>query len=193
MALLGTSGKAGLRTLRQKGASQWNLSRFQLRFLSSTSTKSENLLNLLRATGVSSVAEEYLNGFEKVKGSSPAFAVIKVGGEVVEYELETLVKTCSILHSMNLQPIVIHGGGPQMNDELKARGVEPNYIGGHRVTDEATLDVAKTIFTDLNNRVSFCRFSYYDSTICLMSCRLSMRSEKKGRKQKGFHLVYSMQ
>jgi len=153
MALLGTSGKAGLRTLRQKGASQWNLSRFQLRFLSSTSTKSENLLNLLRATGVSSVAEEYLNGFEKIKGSSPAFAVIKVGGEVVEYELETLVKTCSILHSMNLQPIVIHGGGPQMNDELKARGVEPNYIGGHRVTDEATLDVAKTIFTDLNNRV----------------------------------------
>jgi len=84
---------------------------------------------------------------------SPAFAVIKVGGEVVEEELETLTKTCVTLQQAGLKPIVIHGGGPQMNKELALQGVEPQYIKGSRVTDEATLAVAQRVFTGLNKRV----------------------------------------
>jgi N-acetyl-gamma-glutamyl-phosphate reductase/acetylglutamate kinase len=83
----------------------------------------------------------------------PVFTLIKVGGEVVDNELEPLVETCLKLQADGMQPIVIHGGGPQLNDELKLRGVEPNYVRGHRVTDVATLDVAQAVFTRLNEKV----------------------------------------
>lgn len=71
----------------------------------------------------------------------------------MDNELEPLVQTCLSLQADGMQPIVIHGGGPQLNDELKLRGVEPNYVRGHRVTDVATLDVAQAVFTKLNERV----------------------------------------
>ena len=45
---------------------------------------------------------------------------------------------------------MIHGGGPQLNDELAKAGVQPEYIGGHRVTDEATMKVAKRVFESAN-------------------------------------------
>ena len=78
-------------------------------------------------------ASGYLDSFRQVvhKHAHPCFAVIKVGGEVVEPgpSLDSLANTCVLLHSLGLKPIVIHGGGPQMNDELKRQGVEPQYIG----------------------------------------------------------------
>jgi N-acetyl-gamma-glutamyl-phosphate reductase / acetylglutamate kinase len=46
--------------------------------------------------------------------------------------------------------VVIHGGGPQLNDELAKAGVQPEYIGGHRVTDPATMKVAKRVFEAAN-------------------------------------------
>lgn len=56
--------------------------------------------------------------------------VVKVGGEVITKEPETLARSLKFLQSQGLQPVVVHGGGPQLNDELKKAGVEPNYIGG---------------------------------------------------------------
>ena len=93
----------------------------------------------------------YLQQFRRFTG--PAFAIIKVGGEVVEDELDVLCASCSLLANLGLMPIIIHGGGPQMNRELARRNVEPNYVGGHRVTDKATLEIAQNIFTGLNERV----------------------------------------
>mmetsp|Transcript_22345 Transcript_22345/g.35751 ORF Transcript_22345/g.35751 Transcript_22345/m.35751 type:complete len:813 (-) Transcript_22345:2715-5153(-) len=120
------------------------------RFLSST-IRNRELDVLARAVYGSESIERYLNKFSK--NESPAFTVIKVGGDVVEYELDILTKTCATLHKVGLRPVIIHGGGPQMNDELKRMGVEPQYIRGSRVTDETTLSVAERIFKELNQRV----------------------------------------
>mmetsp|Transcript_17435 Transcript_17435/g.34251 ORF Transcript_17435/g.34251 Transcript_17435/m.34251 type:complete len:860 (-) Transcript_17435:265-2844(-) len=116
-----------------------------------TTIVKEVMPEILRSVSETEEVEYYLDKFSKFEGS--AFAVIKVGGDVVEYELDDLVQTCSILHKAGLKPVVIHGGGPQMNDELARKGVEPQYINGSRVTDEATLEVAQRIFTELNERV----------------------------------------
>mmetsp|Transcript_11281 Transcript_11281/g.20852 ORF Transcript_11281/g.20852 Transcript_11281/m.20852 type:complete len:812 (+) Transcript_11281:163-2598(+) len=96
-------------------------------------------------------ASRLLDKFRRCE--SDAFAVIKVGGDVVEYELEELVETCGKLRENGLMPVVIHGGGPQMNDELKRVGVQPEYIRGSRITDKDTLEVAQRIFTSLNQRI----------------------------------------
>jgi acetylglutamate kinase len=61
--------------------------------------------------------------------------VVKVGGEVITKDLPALVSSLRFLRDFGLLPVVVHGGGPQLNDELAKAGVAPQYIGGHRVTD----------------------------------------------------------
>ncbi|CAI5715651.1 unnamed protein product [Hyaloperonospora brassicae] len=82
-------------------------------------------------------------------GARPT-TVIKIGGDVIIHELATLIESLRFMRETGLFPIVVHGAGPQMNDELARQGVEPQYVGGNRVTDRETLDVAQTIFSATN-------------------------------------------
>lgn len=79
--------------------------------------------------------------------------VIKIGGEVIENELGTLVRSLNFLRDAGLFPILVHGAGPQMNAELARAGVEPQYVGGNRVTDQRTLAIAKKIFLQANRKI----------------------------------------
>lgn len=79
--------------------------------------------------------------------------VIKIGGEVIENELETLVNSLSFLKQAGLFPVLVHGAGPQMNAELARAGIEPEYVGGNRVTDKGTLAIAKKIFLNANRKL----------------------------------------
>ncbi|DBA02517.1 TPA: hypothetical protein N0F65_010989 [Lagenidium giganteum] len=79
--------------------------------------------------------------------------VIKIGGEVIENELDTLVKSLIFLRDAGLFPIIVHGAGPQMNAELAKAGIEPQYVKGNRVTDKDTLAIAKKIFLKANRRL----------------------------------------
>jgi len=82
---------------------------------------------------------------------SQQLAVVKVGGEVMlTEEIDVFARGLAFLYNVGLFPVVVHGAGPQMNDEMARRGVEPNYVGGMRVTDEPTLAVARKIFMDVN-------------------------------------------
>jgi hypothetical protein len=51
------------------------------------------------------------------------FAVIKIGGAVVEENLDELAKQLAFLHRVGLYPTVVHGGGPQLNDALAKAGI----------------------------------------------------------------------
>jgi N-acetyl-gamma-glutamyl-phosphate reductase/acetylglutamate kinase len=79
--------------------------------------------------------------------------VIKIGGEVIENELDSLVRSLHFLKQAGLFPILVHGAGPQMNAELAKQGVEPHYVGGNRVTDQETLAIAKKIFLQANRKI----------------------------------------
>ena len=66
--------------------------------------------------------------------SQPAkFAVIKIGGAVFDH-LEEIALNLSFLYRVGLYPVVLHGGGPQLNDIMERAGVVPDYIDGIRVT-----------------------------------------------------------
>ena len=90
----------------------------------------------------------YLNRFAAVDQSR--FAVIKVGGAVLGEQLEETAGALAFLHTVGLTPIVLHGGGPQLDAALKARGVETPRIDGLRVTDAAAIDVARDVFIGEN-------------------------------------------
>ena len=83
-----------------------------------------------------------------------ALVVVKVGGDIITRELPTLVASLQSLLALGLFPVVVHGGGPQLNDELARAGVKPEYIGGHRVTDAATMRVAQRVFEAANAQLA---------------------------------------
>ncbi|MDJ0973994.1 MAG: acetylglutamate kinase [Planctomycetota bacterium] len=74
--------------------------------------------------------------------------VIKLGGELAANAdvLKSLAQDVSLLAHVNIRVIVVHGGGPQATKLSKLLGLEPKMVQGRRVTDEATLAVAKMVF-----------------------------------------------
>lgn len=100
--------------------------------------------------GTSPESAQYLKLFT----SQPEkFAVLKVGGAVVQEELNTLVSSLAFLVKVGLYPIIIHGGGPQLNEALKQAGIEPQYVEGLRVTDPETLSIALEVFQEENSKI----------------------------------------
>ena len=77
--------------------------------------------------------------------SNNNIAVIKVGGAILTNELSTLVGSIHLMHRAGLCPVIVHGGGPQLNGILLGKGIEPNYCDGIRITDEKTLSIAKNV------------------------------------------------
>jgi N-acetyl-gamma-glutamyl-phosphate reductase/acetylglutamate kinase len=102
---------------------------------------------ILRAVGSAQDAEE----FQRIYGSGERhYAVVKAGGEVIRDELDTFVAGLATMKAVGLFPIVVHGAGPQMNEVMDQQGIEPNYVGGLRVTDEHVLGVARKVFLEAN-------------------------------------------
>lgn len=74
--------------------------------------------------------------------------VIKLGGEIVARpgRLASLSEDISLLTHVGIRVVLVHGGGPQASELSRRLGHEPRLVEGRRVTDEATLDVAKMVF-----------------------------------------------
>jgi acetylglutamate kinase len=90
----------------------------------------------------------YLQRFSALDQSR--FAVIKVGGAILQKQMKETADALAFLHTVGLTPIVIHGGGPQLDATLKERGIETPKIDGLRVTDAATMDAARDVFIGEN-------------------------------------------
>ncbi len=57
-----------------------------------------------------------------------------------------------LLKAVGINPIVVHGGGPQIGAALKAQGVESRFVDGLRVTDQATMGVAEMVLCGAINK-----------------------------------------
>lgn len=94
---------------------------------------------------------EYLNRFSQV--DQERFAVVKVGGAVIEEELDALASALAFLQTVGLAPIVVHGGGPQLDAALAEAGIETVRKKGLRVTPPDAIPVIRKTLTDLNVRL----------------------------------------
>ncbi len=74
--------------------------------------------------------------------------VVKLGGEIAANPsaLLSFAQEVSLLAHVNIRLVVVHGGGPQATELSRRLGLEPKLVQGRRITDEATLDVAKMVF-----------------------------------------------
>lgn len=64
--------------------------------------------------------------------------------------LQTLSSALAFLNHVGLYPVVVHGGGPQLNKIIESSGVEPQFEDGIRVTDPKTLSIARALFLEEN-------------------------------------------
>ena len=74
--------------------------------------------------------------------------VVKLSGKVTEDQqnLTSLAEELALLHQVGIRICVVHGGGKQLSELATKLGVEQTIIEGRRVTDDATLEMAKMIF-----------------------------------------------
>jgi len=88
---------------------------------------------------------EALPYIQRFKGQT---FVVKLSGKVTEEHavLGSLAEELALLHQVGIRICVVHGGGKQLTELAAQLGVAQTIIDGRRVTDDATLDMAKMIF-----------------------------------------------
>jgi acetylglutamate kinase len=78
--------------------------------------------------------------------------VLKLGGELLEDAAAMRQSAQAIVRAANAGPlVVVHGGGRAIDAELRARGAQPKFVDGLRVTDDAALDAVVGVLAGRNN------------------------------------------
>ena len=92
-------------------------------------------------------ARVLLEALPWIKRFSGATIVIKYGGHAMAEERlkESFAQDIILMKYIGLNPVVVHGGGPQIGQVLKAMGIESEFVQGMRVTDRATMDVVEMV------------------------------------------------
>ena len=105
----------------------------------SKSYKKDTILKLLSGMSSEKEIRKYLDRFSS---DDYKFAVIKVGGAVIQNDLDNLVSSLAFLNEVGLRPIIVHGGGPKLSQELERKKISFSFKEGQRVTSKKVLDVA---------------------------------------------------
>lgn len=84
-----------------------------------------------------------------------ATVVVKYGGAaMVDPSLRTAcLADVAWLHRQGASVVLVHGGGPEVSEEMRRQGLEPRFVEGLRVTDEAALAVTQRVLVGSTNRM----------------------------------------
>lgn len=80
--------------------------------------------------------------------------VVKYGGAAMRSEelTRSILEDVTLLRFVGMNPVLIHGGGPEINRMLEALDIESHFIDGLRVTDDATMDVVQMVLAGKINK-----------------------------------------
>lgn len=98
-----------------------------------------------------SILVESLPYIKKFSGKT---FVIKYGGHAMENEelKYSFAEDITLLKYVGINPVIVHGGGPQIADFLKKLGIKSEFASGMRITDEATMEVVEMILSGKINK-----------------------------------------
>ena len=108
-------------------------------------------MNNSAATNTAHILTEALPYIQRYAGKT---IVIKYGGNAMTDEKlkEGFARDIVLLKQVGINPIIVHGGGPQIGNVLKQIGKESHFIDGMRVTDTETMDVVQMVLGGLVNK-----------------------------------------
>ncbi len=80
--------------------------------------------------------------------------VVKYGGNAMTEDtlIDSFARNIVLMKEVGINPVVIHGGGPQIGELLKKLNIESRFVGGMRVTDAETMDVVEMVLGGLVNK-----------------------------------------
>jgi len=80
--------------------------------------------------------------------------VIKYGGSAMinEHLKDSVTRDIVLLSLVGVKPVLVHGGGPEITEMLKKVGKETQFVGGLRVTDRETMDIAQMVLAGKINK-----------------------------------------
>ncbi|MGI6003317.1 MAG: acetylglutamate kinase [Lachnospiraceae bacterium] len=81
--------------------------------------------------------------------------VVKYGGSAMENpELQkSVIEDVVLLKLVGFKPIIVHGGGKEISRWIKKVGMQPEFVNGLRVTDEATMEIAEMVLNKVNKNL----------------------------------------
>jgi acetylglutamate kinase len=106
---------------------------------------------VLSQLGTSREARYYLNQYSS--DDELQFAIIKIGGAVLEEQLEPLAAALAFLRNLGLMPIILHGAGPQLDIALQEASIETVKKNGLRVTTPEVLEIARPVIYRANRKL----------------------------------------
>ena len=83
-----------------------------------------------------------------------AVVVVKFGGNAMgdEQAMAEFARDIVLMRQVGVNPVVVHGGGPMINEMLNKLGIKSEFVRGKRVTDKATVEVVEMILSGLVNK-----------------------------------------
>tara|TARA_B100000959_G_C14880465_1_gene582309 strand:- start:188 stop:1063 length:876 start_codon:yes stop_codon:yes gene_type:complete len=108
-------------------------------------------MNDLEAKTTARVLTEALPYLQRFHGKT---LVVKYGGNaMIDDDLKrSFARDIVLFKLVGINPIIVHGGGPQIGDLLTKLNIESRFVGGMRVTDSATMDVVQMVLGGLVNQ-----------------------------------------
>ncbi|WP_256199701.1 hypothetical protein [Verrucomicrobium spinosum] len=81
--------------------------------------------------------------------------LIKVGGSAMEEQslVDSLLRDIVFLEAVGINPVLVHGGGKAINKAMKDAGLEARFVGGLRVTDDATISIVEETLARVINPI----------------------------------------
>ena len=108
----------------------------------------------LSRSSAMNIAHVLTESLPYIQRFADATIVIKYGGNaMIEEDLKRgFALDIVLMKLVGINPVVVHGGGPQIGSVLKELGIESNFVDGMRVTDSKTMDVVQMVLGGLVNQ-----------------------------------------
>ncbi len=108
-------------------------------------------LNKDQAKNIASVLAEALPYIQRFAGKT---IVVKYGGNAMteDHLMASFARDIVLMKLVGMNPVVVHGGGPQIGELLKRVGKESEFVQGMRVTDTETMDIVEMVLGGLVNK-----------------------------------------
>ena len=109
----------------------------------------------MEETGMKEVmgkAEVLIEALPYIQRFNRKIIVVKYGGSaMVDEELKRqVIQDVTLLKLVGFKPIIVHGGGKEISKWVEKAGMEPEFVGGLRKTDEATMEIAEMVLGRVN-------------------------------------------
>jgi acetylglutamate kinase len=107
-----------------------------------------------RETGAADIARVLTEALPYIRRFNNRTIVIKYGGNVMSDDVLKggFARDVALMKLVGMNPVIVHGGGPQIGELLARIGKESRFVDGMRVTDSETMDVVEMVLGGLVNK-----------------------------------------